>query len=382
MDVKEYREKKHPSDKESYLEDQVNTLQKENKKLIKVIGEDRIITDLFEKRLTNFSPMPAMKMEVPKNPKKQTGKPEEMILDICDTHGDEFVCGKNMTMGDHYDFVVLLNRLWKLYKTFRSILEKERKSGTVIDDLLVIFGGDNMTGEIHKDALLGNKFYLPDGCVLLGWYYSCLIRMLAPLFPNGQVRVLGIGGNHMRMDTKPVFKKSLDRNWDLHIYTIMAMLLKDLPNTEFIIPRHERPVVMVNSWRVMVEHGHLVRSYGMTPYLNIERSTGDEHFKRKGFKIEYQNQEIQFDYRFLHHLHHEYILHGRIYGFPSMIGPNEYSDKNTRYHSSAGAKMLKMHPDHGISGSWLLNFEEELEPHGFDDIPKWTGFPEHIINLH
>lgn len=339
---------------------------KENQKLEKVLATEELIYDRMEAQVHSFPEQPLRDYVRPKEP----GTDElEAVLFLADEHAEEMIDSEEMEGLNEHNWEVFLNRQWHGCQVVLQLIEQARKS-SVIDKLHMCVLGDQVTGDIHPDDLVGNEFSLPEAVPKVAEVRGEEVALFGANF--AEVHYHGIVGNHPRDTKKKAYKKTAERNWDRGIHRIARMLTRNQTNVQWDIPRSATTVVDFAGWKSLLLHGDQIPRTHRVPYYGIEstiqREAGMRYqarrsFEQLGWDMD-EIPEVEFDWAFMGHLHHRGLLADSIYICPSSAGANTFSKNNVHQMSLPRMFLILVHPKIGIHTEQPIHLFGARE-HGF-----------------
>jgi hypothetical protein len=200
-------------------------------------------------RLGASRTVPGWLTKQPRSGKKHHATPWLMLSDL---HLDEVVRPQELFWKNAYDREIALQRLKRTVEGAVKIC-RDYWTGVVYDGIVVVLGGDLVSGAIHpelaesnEDTSLGTVHFWLD-------HLQTALELLADEF--GKVHVPVVVGNHGRMTRKPRSKFRARDNFDWFIGARLQAAFKDDPRLTFDVPESADCLVPSYGQTVMVTHG-------------------------------------------------------------------------------------------------------------------------------
>ena len=263
--------------------------------------EDELrVLAMFRKSVHAFPAIPASVFTAPCKRRVKAPGMETPTLLLGDLHLGEHV-SRTETFGiNAYDFTIFQERMELLEERVLDLL-MNHQSGN-FEELVITGIGDYVSGIIHDELVKGNAQHICDqvylGAVVLALFLYRLLR----LGPCPKMRFMGISGNHGRLAKgKPEFKQYY-KNFDYMFLSIVATLLRGVPEISITIPQCTFEVITIAENRVLVSHGSEVKSPMGLPAYGINRMMGNfqEFLAGAG--------EARYDYWFMGHIHRPMVI--------------------------------------------------------------------------
>lgn len=182
-------------------------------------------------------------------PKKCPGTP---ILFISDIHAGEVVKKEEVMGLNSYNWAIMEARLERVFKVTAELL-KEHLAHTAYPGIVVVLGGDIVSGDIHDELKETNEKSVYDSIIPMATLLSGHIKGLRKVF--GKVRVIGVAGNHGRNTRRPRFKGYVENNADYLIYQLIAKFLEDDKNVTCEFPKSRDFNFTVAGRKFRLTHG-------------------------------------------------------------------------------------------------------------------------------
>ncbi len=303
-----------------------------------------------------------------KPPKVDRNKKKSDLQLVCllsDHHIGRTISRTEMEGLNEFDFDIWASRWWECVRkiiTFKEIFDPQHN----IETCWLCFLGDMMNDEHREENLATNQFKNVRGILKGGSVIAQGIQVLLSHFKR--VDATGIIGNEPRLDLKRTAKHQYN-NFDFLLYQVVRMLLAAETQKKrftFLIPLSSEIVVQRQGWKILLSHGHEVRSWAGIPYYGIDRRRAREQDMRR--------PQGGFDFWFFGHFHTPSDLRGKDYGNGSLCGGDEYAKSGLAAYSRPSQKLLALTLKHGITyqmNLWLdqakshpFIFDSGREPKG------------------
>lgn len=276
-------------------------------------------------------------------PKKCPGTP---VLFISDIHAGEVVKPEEVMGLNKYNWKIMEARLERVFAVAAELL-KEHLAHTLYPGIVVVLGGDIVSGDIHDELKETNERSVYDSIIPMASLLAGHIRGLRKVFKK--VRVVGVAGNHGRNTKRPRAKGYVENNADFLIYQLIARFLSDDPAITCEFPKSRDFNFVVAKRRFRLTHGDQFRGGdGMVgPLGPIVR--GDA--KKRVSAMQMNRPEMLYDTIMVAHFHNTVFLpHVIVNG--SVKGVDEYSmGENFRYEEPSQT-LFTVHPKYGIN--WIM----------------------------
>lgn len=119
--------------------------------------------------------------------------------------------------------------------------------------LVLMLGGDMITGEIHGELADTNEMKTIPACYDLLNVLIAMITELSKHFPK--LFIPCVVGNHGRNTLKPRMKSKVHTNYEWLIYVMLEKHFENNPKIEFFIPNDIDVLLRVNNTRYLLTHG-------------------------------------------------------------------------------------------------------------------------------
>lgn len=226
--------------------------------------------------------------------------------------------------------------------------------------LVLVFGGDMISGEIHEELKRTNELNaIPALRRLAGRLIAGIAFLLEHL--DCPVDIISLPGNHGRTSFKPESKGYAALSYDTLLTSVVEMHFaasgqwRDRLN--FFIPSSGDAVFSIFGWRVLATHGDRIGSRGGAGFVG-PAATVARGFKK--LQMDYGARGIHVDFMLCGHFHTTLALEeGWVNG--TLVGPSQYS-RDWRYRPRPATQIfLSFHPSRGVTQQRLIQVGDPSE---------------------
>jgi len=215
-----------------------------------------------------------------------------------------------------------------------------------IDECVVLFTGDLISGDIHDELKTTNAFPSPVQVVRAAETHAQQLSILASNFKNVTVHFIS-EDNHARLTKKPQAKEAGYNSLNYLVGVLIKAYVSKYPNITFNIYPMLETVVNVNNLQYLICHGHNVRGWMGVPWYGVERKVGKEAQSR--MQLIMQDKEradtIGFHKYVFGHFHSPFD--SQLYSCGGALqGTDAYDHQNGRYSRPCQSSWL-VHEKHG-----------------------------------
>lgn len=235
-----------------------DALADENGRLRRTIANQQERIDALE-RMAEYSgralKTPAWLARTP----KKSEKVATLVTVLSDCHFDEVVNPAELDGRNAYDRRIAEIRLER-YFTHVCSLAQDYLTGMTYDGVVLMLGGDLISGDIHEELQDTNDAQTLD--TVLHWSSKIAggIDLLAEEF--GRVHVPVVVGNHGRRSRKPRAKGRARDNFDWMIGQLLARHFDKDQRVTFQIPDGTDAIVRIHDTNLLLTHGDQVSGGG------------------------------------------------------------------------------------------------------------------------
>lgn len=227
------------------IKDELNIIKLENKNLIRSqISIDNVI-NVLEEIIIEYEPFspPIFKISDTSN------KPSiEGVVQLSDWHVDERVFLEQMHGLNEYSIQIAKDRIDAI---FEKIIQNCSKFN--LSTINLLFLGDLISGNLH-DLAEHNEVGIIKSIILLADYTSQHIQNLSQ---HVKIKVIGLCGNHSRLEKKPYFKFKQINNFEYILYEFMKRSTVKIVE-DFIIPDSAFLVHKILGTNMFSFHGDII----------------------------------------------------------------------------------------------------------------------------
>ena len=267
-----------------------------------------------------------------------------VLLHLSDFHCGEVVQLAEVNGLNRYDSSLFEARLARLFHKVLELLTEHWSSGK-IERLVVLLGGDLITGEIHDELAKTNDAYIPPTVRRVG---ECLAGGLALLVDKLKlpIDVWSTPGNHGRLTRKIEAKGFAASNLDtLCAYFAEASLKCD--KVQWYYPPSGEALIKIFDYNVLGLHGHNLgsgQSAGTGVYGPIYAMVRGMWKTRQS----YLDRGIRLHYQLIGHFHTTVVMPlGAANG--SLIGASEYGMNSLKVlPEPAQQNLIVFHPENFV----------------------------------
>lgn len=223
--------------------------------------------------------------------------------------------------------------------------------------IVVMLGGDMVTGEIHDELTRTNDL---DPLPTVLWARDRIVAGLSRLADAfGRVFVPCVAGNHGRMSRRVEHKHFAVRNYDWLISTLCEKYFTDTGDNrvKFFIPESNEAMFRVYDHTYLLLHGH---DLGCSGGDGIIGSLGP--IMRGKMKVGNQRRSVgsEFDTLVVGHWHQYIQLRGLVVN-GSLKGFDGYANAGIRAAAEPATQALWFtHPKYGITARWPVCLQPGL----------------------
>ncbi len=279
------------------------------------------------------------------SPTRQSGS-EAIVLVATDWQWGEVVDLKAMDGLNSYNVDIARKRAERLFKNAVE-LGTVHWTGPPPQRLILVLGGDMISGEIHEELAKTNDLAsLPSlkdvvGCVIGG------VNLLLDHF-DCPIDIITIPGNHGRTTRKPEHKRYALVSYDTLVGDFVELYYQSSKRKRcpsFYTPASGDALFSIFGWNFLITHGDRIGSRGGIGF------GGAAYTVARGFKRvtqDYAARRVQLDYIICGHFHTAYRL-DEGYSSASLVGPSEFSRDFRMVPQPASQLFLAVNPKHGVT---------------------------------
>lgn len=274
-------------------------------------------------------------------PKRGTGKGRRtVIIHLSDWHCGERVSLEEMDGINSYSLDICRARVARLGAAAKALLTKHW-TGRAVERIIVILGGDLISGEIHDELAKTNDALAAPAVRAAAEHLGGLIKLLRGLAP---VDVYSLPGNHGRLTRKPESKGMAINSFDALIAHVVEMMLAEDRGTRFYHSQSGDCLFRVYGWTFCAAHGDRIGSRGGQGFIGPVATITRGLAKTRAY---YAGQGVVVDYVLIGHFHTTSKL-PRGFSNGSLVGPSEYSRDLRAEPEPAKQTLLVVHSELGV----------------------------------
>jgi hypothetical protein len=271
---------------------------------------------------------------------------EAIILVATDWQWGEVVDLHAMDGVNSYNIDIARKRAERFFKSALE-LSTTYWTGPPPQRLILVLGGDMISGEIHEELTKTNELLsLPALKDVVAYIIAGVNLLLKKL--DCPIDIIVIPGNHGRTTRRPESKLHALTSYDNLVGDFIELYYqsskqKRIP--KFYTPASGDAFLSLYGWNFLITHGDRMGSRGGTGF------GGAIYTIARGFKRltqDYAARRIQLDYIICGHFHSSYKL-DEGYSSASLVGPSEFSRDWRMVPHPASQLFLSVHPKRGIT---------------------------------
>jgi len=273
---------------------------------------------------------------------KSTPGNRTVIVHLSDWHCGEVVDIDEMEGLNSYNLGIFRSRVGRLGNAAKELLTTHWK-GKPPERIILIFGGDMLTGEIHAELAQTNDALSAPAVRECAQILAGLVKLLREIAP---IDIYSLPGNHGRLTLKPQSKGMASNSFDTLITQVVEMVvtLDGTKGVRFFYPKSGDAIFRVYGLTFCAAHGDRIGSRGgqgfVGPIATILRGVA----KTRSY---YAAQGIIIDYVLVGHFHTTSKL-PRAFSNGSLVGPSEYSRDLKADPEESKQNMIVVHNEKGI----------------------------------
>jgi predicted phosphodiesterase len=233
-------------------------LAEENGRLRKLVADQQSKLDSLE-RVVDYS---GRALKPPKwlaRPPRKAEKDVTLVSILSDCHFDEYVNPSEIGGRNAYDRAIAEMRLERYFEQVVR-LSRDYLAGMTFDGVVLMLGGDLISGDIHEELSQTNEAQTLDTVLHWSERVGSGIALLGEAF--GRVHVPVVVGNHGRRSRKPRAKGRARDNYDWLIGQLLARHFDKDQRVTFDIPDGTDCIVNVHDTTFLLTHGDQVSGGG------------------------------------------------------------------------------------------------------------------------
>ena len=326
------------------LERELNQLQAINQTLSeKVTGLEDIKTFIHKVDVNRRPPKWVVSNKVSPN---VTGIP---TLFCSDFHYDEVVHPTEINGVNAFNRSIAQRRIKTLFTETVDLLIN-RIASPRYDKVVVSFGGDLLSGNIHEELRETNEVPVSKSLISLLDSLIAGLMLLLDHFPF--VEVEGVVGNHGRWDRKPRFKQRVYQNFEWILLQFLKRHFAGEDRVFFNVSDGADLYYDIYKTKYLLTHGDQFKggsgiSGALSPLM-----LGDHRKRKRAMAV-----SQPFDYMLMGHWHQMLFVKGIIVN-GSLKGFDEYAFQNNFEFELPIQCLWITHPVYGITARWPIYLEK------------------------
>lgn len=263
---------------------------------------------------------------------------ETIVLFLSDLHWGEAVDIAAMDGLNAYSLPIARARLGRWAQAVVDLATRHW-SGPAPERIILLLGGDMVSGEIHAELAKTNEAKALPAVRDLVVHLTAAIRLIRREV-KCPIEIISLPGNHGRSTMKPESKESAETSYDTLVADFLEATLAGEKGIAFYKPVSGDAPFSVYGWTVFATHGDRIGSRGGQGFIG-PAATAARGLKR--IVADYAARGTLLDLILIGHFHTPLQLEeGFVNG--SLPGPTEYSrDGRFRPHP-AQQLFFTMHP--------------------------------------
>lgn len=234
------------------------------------------------------------------------------VMQLSDWHIEEEVDPNTVNSINKFNLDIAKHRIEHTFKRGLKLIQLKEKD-TKIKTIIVILGGDFITGNIHEENL-ENCQLQPIKAILLAMQYLCSGIDFLLNNTNFRLVFVSVMGNHSRITEKIRHSTEAGNSLEYLMYKAIENKYSSVSRCKFLITEGYFNYLSIFSKIYRISHGHAVKFQGGVGgfLVPLRRAIGQWN------KARYADVDI------LHHFHSENLTK-RIIVNGSLIGYNAYA---------------------------------------------------------
>lgn len=181
-------------------------------------------------------------------------------ITLCsDIHADEVVDLDVVDGVNEYNKEIFIERFKKYFSRLIYVIRMQRKAGQTINNLVLAFLGDMISGYIHEELLENNSMSPTEAVDLLQDLIIAGIKTLSQDGNFKEIIVVGVRGNHARTSKKKKYSTGYKNSYEWLMYKniekAFSEYMSGYNNVKFIIPKSEFAYVDIYNKTWGFSHG-------------------------------------------------------------------------------------------------------------------------------
>lgn len=310
---------------------------------LKDMTERAINDETLRSELFGLRDIPVEPLEFP-TPRGANNKAETVLVNLSDIHYGEVVDLDAMDGINSYNTTIAKNRLRKAF-TGAVSLATTHWAGPPPVRVIVVLGGDMISGEIHNELERTNEATSLPAAKQVAWHLADGLEFMARALPKIPFNIIVIPGNHGRSTLKYQSKNYALTSYDSLVGDLIETRFLGKKQFSFYRPASGDALFNVYNWLVLATHGDRIGSRGGQGFVGVAATAA------RGFKklvMDYAARGYRLDLILCDHFHTALELEEG-YVNSALVGPSEYSRDGRFRPKPASQLFLAIHPDRGVT---------------------------------
>lgn len=289
------------------LKKQIYTLTRENKEYKK---RQKFLSGIHIEEIESFD-----KFSI--TPDNRIKEEAIAISTLSDVHVEETVPKSVVNDLNEYNVEIAEKRVEKYFKRLMYMVNQARKSGYRIDNLVLAFLGDFITGYIHEELEESNQLTPSEASLLIQRLLMKGLKFLSESGKFKKIIVPCLPGNHGRTTKRKRYITGYKNSYEWLMYNNIRDVFKQIGgynNLEFIVAESE--FIYLNLFDKMNKFSH-------GDHFNYQGGIGGLEVPLKKWVLR-ENSVIKTDMSWIAHWH-QYIVLNKVRVNGSLIGYNSYA---------------------------------------------------------
>lgn len=266
------------------------------------------------------------------------------VMQLSDWHIEEEVDPNTVNSVNKFNLDIAKHRIEHTFKRGLKLIQLKEKD-TKIKTIIVILGGDFITGNIHEENL-ENCQLQPIKAILLAMQHLC--SGIDFLLNNTKFRLVFVAvmGNHSRITEKIRHSTEAGNSLEFLMYKAIENKYNSVARCKFLITEGYFNYLSVFSKIYRISHGHAVKFHGGIGgfLVPLRRAIGQ------------WNKAKHADVDIIHHFHSENLTK-RIISNGSLIGYNAYAMNKAMEFEEPQQNIFLINKDKGITEFMPVYYE-------------------------
>lgn len=276
------------------------------------------------------------------------GHPETAVLVLSDLQWGETISLAVMDGLNSYNAEIARKRLARVFSAFVDLITRHW-AGPPPERIIVVLGGDLISGEIHEELAKTNSMLSIPALRDCASHICAGIRFIHQALSCAKLDIISVPGNHGRTTRKPESKLYAEHSYDTLCADLIEMEFKQDGKWPawFTIwkPPSGDALIWIYGYRVLITHGDRIGSRGGAGFVGTAATVA------RGFKklvMDYAGRGMMLDLIICGHFHTALQLEEGVCN-GCLPGPSEYS-RDLRFRPRPAVQaFLTFHPNRGLT---------------------------------